>query len=65
MEGNGAKTDNTNDGKNVIYTNVLFKLRFVTWLRGDMVCVLILFIMVLDCMDIIFKILTFSIIKCM
>jgi hypothetical protein len=55
-----------NDGKNVIFTNVLFRSRFVIWLRGDMVCLLILLIMVLDCMDITFKrILTFSIIESM
>jgi hypothetical protein len=53
-------------GKIVIYTNVLFRLRFVTWLKGDMACALILLIVVLDCMDIIFKqILTFSIIESM
>ncbi len=64
MEGNGAKNDDKNDGKNVIFTNILFRSRFVIWLRGDMVCLPILLIMVLDCMDIIFKqILMFSIIE--
>jgi hypothetical protein len=61
MEGNGAKRDDKNDGKNVI-----FRSNFVTWLIGDMVCLFILLIMVLDCMDITFKqILTFSIIESM
>lgn len=42
MERNGAKNDDKNDGKDVIFTNVLFRSRFVTWLRGDMACLLIL-----------------------
>jgi hypothetical protein len=66
MEGNGAKNDDKNDGKNVIFINVLFRSRFATWLKSDMLCLLILLIMVPNCMDITFKqILTFSIIESM